>query len=293
MKKIYSILLCAALLAGAANAISPAQLNRQLLSENPPILIDLRSRAAFLAGSLPNAMNMPLREALEKPFSGSVVFFDDGLGADIAGEAAAAMAVEKSGKVQADRLAGGYAGWCDIHGQTDEPSGLKSILVSYTSYQQLTGPMTANADDIVVIDLRPEQPAKTKASKSSATQDDLLFAENVDLGSELPSFRISRNLPNIGEKDRRNSSKALSAASGAPSPLYVLIDSGDGSAAKTALKLKAAGHSRVTILAGGETIIKRRGKAGLVRRGPSNGLAGQSMPLGANNAVISDEGKSR
>ena len=68
--------------------------------------------------------------------------------------------------------------------------------------------------------------------------------------------------------------RPLSAADGTdrPAPLYVLIDNGDGSAGSMARKLKAAGFSRIAILAGGETSIRRMGQPGLQRRGSGAGL---------------------
>ncbi|MFA6632453.1 MAG: hypothetical protein WCU90_09150, partial [Kiritimatiellia bacterium] len=68
--------------------------------------------------------------------------------------------------------------------------------------------------------------------------------------------------------------------------LYVLIDAGDGAAERTAQALKAAGISRVAILAGGETIIRRKGEPGLLRRGPGVGLADDAPAGNAGFATV-------
>lgn len=299
MKPICCILLGVTLLAGAANAITPQELEELIQTGEPPVLIDLRPRAAFEAGSLPNAMNMSLREALEKPLSGHVVFFDEGLGADRAGAAAEALA-GKNNAIQADRLAGGYAGWLDIHGQTGERPGLKPVSVRYVSYQQLTGSMADNANDVVLIDLRP-QPAMKSAAVGAPVRltgprpDISSDSTEIDLKNELPGYRVSRELPRRATRKTgimTLQSQAVSdaengSASGAPTPLYVLIDSGDGTAEKTAARLRADGYSRVVVLAGGETIIKRRGKEGLIRRGPGAGLSGKSLSHNPNTATLS------
>jgi hypothetical protein len=49
--------------------------------------------------------------------------------------------------------------------------------------------------------------------------------------------------------------------------LLVLIDSGDGKADEMARALKANGNKRFVILAGGEEMLARKGKAGLQRSG--------------------------
>ena len=54
--------------------------------------------------------------------------------------------------------------------------------------------------------------------------------------------------------------------------IFDMIVVGSGSAGAMARKLKAAGFSRIAILAGGETSIRRKGQPGLQRRGSGAGL---------------------
>ena len=47
----------------------------------------------------------------------------------------------------------------------------------------------------------------------------------------------------------------------------------------------------VAVLAGGETIIRRKGEPGLVRRGPGTGLTPNGAPDTKNLATVSEEVK--
>lgn len=259
----------------ACAAVTPAELSARLARGERITVIDLRPRDAYEAGTLPNALRMTVREALQKPLAGPVIFFDDGTGPNLARRAAAQLA-EVNSKVNADILAGGYAAWCDAGGQTSESKGLRPSLARYVSYHDVTGTMTEDAADIVLVDLRPEAPrAPASAAAGGETGTAPAIAATpprLDLAAELPGYPVTRTIP--GTQPQRGARSA--AAAGAAQtilPLYVLIDAGDGAAERTAQALKAAGISRVAILAGGETIIRRKGEPGLLRRGPGTGLA--------------------
>jgi hypothetical protein len=68
-----------------------------------------------------------------------------------------------------------------------------------------------------------------------------------------------------------------------------LIDAGDGLAEKTAARLRAGGFSRVVILAGGETIIRRKGQAGLLRKGSGAGLISERQAQPSLATVVEED----
>lgn len=287
-KHLLHILLCAATL--TAGAITPAELRALIDAGERITLIDLRPQAAYEAGTLPDAMRMTARDAEQKPLKGRVVFFDDGTGPNLARRAVERLTA-KNTAVQADLLEGGYAAWCDANGPTTERTGLKPVLARYVSYQDLTGKLSDDADDIVLLDLRPVAAAPRSAATATGdgqAQQPAPLPPPLNLAEELPGFAVTRELPSATPP--RQALGAATATTGSrPSPLYILIDNGDGSAEKTARHLKESGISRVAVLAGGETIIRRKGEPGLIRRGPGAGLANETPPRSSAFATVIDE----
>ena len=285
-----SLIIALGTVGAACAAVTPTELRDRLARGDRVTLIDLRPRDAYEAGTLPNAIRMTAREATQKPLTGEVIFFDDGTGPNLARRAAAQLA-EANSNVSADALAGGYAAWCDAGGQTSEAKGLRPTLTRYVSYQEVTGDMTEDAADIVLVDLRPAPPrapaaalAAGEGTEASATPAATALPR-LDLASELPGYSITRTIP--GTRPQRGT-LAIPAANEAQTvpPLYVLIDAGDGTAERTAQTLRAAGISRVAILAGGETIIRRKGEPGLSRRGPGSGLTDDAPAGNAGLATV-------
>lgn len=285
MKTPLTSLLLAAL-ALAAHGLTPAELRARLDAGERLTLIDLRPQADYDAGTLPDAMRMSLRDALQKPLKGTVVFFDDGTGPNLARRAAEQLAA-RNPDAQPHTLDGGYAAWRAAGAPTSERPGLSPALNRYLSYQDLTGSMTADAADVVLIDLRPAPPRAAASADATAPQQ--AAPPPVDLAAELPGFTVTRALPSGEPAPARQALGAPAPAAPASQPLYVLIDSGDGTAEHTARSLKASGVARVAILAGGETIIRRKGEPGLIRRGPGNGLEGQSAPDTSAFATVIEE----
>lgn len=275
----------------ACAAVTPTELSARLARGERVTLIDLRPRDAYEAGTLPNAVRMTVREALQKPLAGPVIFFDDGTGPNLARRAAAQLA-ESNSRVNADVLAGGYAAWCDAGGQTSESKGLRPSLTRYVSYHEVTGTMAEDASDIVLVDLRPEasrEPAAAAASGVTGTAPAAAVQPRLDLAAELPGYRVTRAVPGtLPQREARSVGAAGDAPSTVP-PLYVLIDAGDGVAERTVQTLKASGISRVAILAGGETIIRRKGEPGLLRRGPGTGLADDASAENSGLATVIQE----
>ncbi len=265
-----SVLACA--LALGAQAVTPAELQALLAAGERVALIDLRPQAAYEAGTLPDAMRMSAREAARKPLRGRVVFFDDGLGGAAAADAAVLLA-EKNADVQADSLAGGFAAWSAMGGQTSERKGLRPAHQRYVTYQELAGDLADPSGTVVLLDVRPERKEAGMPAAAATGQAVAASESPVDLAAEFPRLAATRTLPRPADapSTQRGPGRAAAAAPGT-TPLYVLIDAGDGTAERTARRLRAAGVARVVILAGGESAIRRKGAPGLMRRGSGGGL---------------------
>lgn len=287
--------LCAVALA-YGQQLTPQQLQAALAEGETLTLIDLRPQAAYAKGTLPNAMRMGLRTALEKNITGTVVFFDDGLSVNRARRAVEAFA--QAGR-SATELVGGYATWRAAGFLTSEKGGVSEQMEPYVTYRDLTGDLLADAADVVLVDVR-ESDAATENSRSAMTvsitetsavngADSTDPSAPIDLASELPGYRITRQP--LGDASSQSKTGLATAALSADTvqPLYILIDSGDGKAEQKATELRASGCARVAVLAGGEVIIRRKGAPGLVRRGPGTGLTTNALPTSKNVATISSE----
>lgn len=295
MKKQLWILLnlCAVTLA-CGERLTPQQLQAAMAANERVTLIDLRPQESYAKGTLPDALRMGVREALEKKLVGKVVFFDDGLSVNRARRAVDTFA--GAGKTALE-LAGGYAAWKSAGFPTSERRGVSDRLERYVTYQDLTGDLIKDAADIVLVDVRDAasapnrsamtlQPGEDGAGSVNAATNAL--TEPLDLAAELPAYRITRQPGDAGSR-RSMAGAVLSAPSSGDQPLYILIDSGDGKANAKAAELRSSGCTRVAVLAGGETIIRRKGEAGLIRRGPGTGLFTNKGPGTKNMATISEE----
>lgn len=302
--------LCALLLAAggagarAAEPVSAGDVEALLAAGDVVTLVDVRPFEAFQAGSLPNAVSMSAVEAAQRPLRGRVVFFDCGTGANVARASAERYrALRGTAAGSAAWLRGGYAGWSQGHRTTHEPGGLKPLFTRYVSYQTLTECMGEDRDEIVLVDLRPApapRPAGTppRAVASADGTDGTDTADGtgetpVDLATEFPGFGITRELPSRSVAPPPPPGGMVAAAStdaAADTPLYVLIDRGDGAAEEVARQLRHEGLHRVVVLAGGEPIIRRRGEPGLIRRGPGTGLARDVRDAaGTTGALVREE----
>ena len=296
MKKQLWILinLCAVALA-YGQRLTPQQLQDAMAGGETFTLIDLRPQEAYAKGTLPDAVRMGVRDALEKKLAGQVVFFDDGLSVNRSRRAVEAFA--QGGKA-ASELAGGYAAWKAAGFQTSERKGFSQRLERYVTYQDLTGAMLDDAADVVLVDVREEAPAPSRApmallAEASPSTNAATNAQSapLDLAAELPAYRVTRQPLAAGPQRSAFSLTASAAAPDAAQPLYILIDSGDGKADRKAVELRAAGCTRVAVLAGGEAIIRRKGEAGLMRRGPGTGLDTGVAPAAKNLATATEEVK--
>ena len=233
------LLACAATsLTTAAWAISPAQVQQLLNSGEKITFVDVRLNVLFQKGHIPGAINIPSQLVPEKPLPplGRVVVYDDGLGADDA--VAAAAALNQKPGITAESLDGGYAAWEMAQSSTTQSGGLKPEATPVITYAQLK---QKQSSDVVLVDLRQSAPAVTSASAATKSSAAKVAAQPLtDLQSEFPKARIARS-PFAVSSPR---TKASAASVSTPLPLLVLIDNGDGSAQKMARALKANGITR-------------------------------------------------
>jgi rhodanese-related sulfurtransferase len=240
--------------APAARALTPAELQALLERGVGVTLVDVRPATLFQKGHLPGAINVPAALAPQKqlPPLGRVVVYDDGRG--LATATAAAALNQKAG-IQAEVLVGGFAAWETTRGASTLAPGVKPEEIPMITYQDLK---KATLADTVLVDLR-QPPATPVTGARTAT---LVMPPPVapptaltDLQVEFPTARITRS---------PFTDPTLQAAGGVP-PLFILIDTGDGSAQAMARALKANGVTRFAVLVGGEEIIQRKGQPGLQR----------------------------
>lgn len=241
--------------AGAAQALSVAELRASLQEGRAVTVIDTRSTAAFAQGHIPGAVNVPESLIPQKrlPPLGRVAVCGEGLGRD--NPAAAAAALNAKPGIAAEVLEGGYALWKSLGGQTTEAAGAKAETFNYVTYQDLKDMDKAG---VLLVDLRNLPRVARQAEGGPAPR------PLTDLGRSFPGARV---VTSAFEKPMARQGEAESLQ-----PLYVLIDSLDGKAEETARQLRANGNVRVLILAGGEEILRRDGQPGLQRLGPGLGL---------------------
>jgi len=259
MNSIPLIRLClglATLLASVtAWAVSPAEVQKQLAAAQPPTLVDIRSQAAFQAGHIPNAINIPASLVAQKqlPPLGKVVVYDDGLGPDTATAAAAALNAKPG--IEAYPMEGGFAAWESAQNSAStRASGLTPEELPTITYDRLKH---AETNNVVLVDLRKSPATVQAAAARSASAAQPL----TNLATEFPRARIV--------KSSAASATVKNTGSPATPSLLVLIDNGDGTAQETARRLKAQGVKRFAILIGGEEMIVRKGQPGLDRQGTS------------------------
>jgi rhodanese-related sulfurtransferase len=242
--------LCGAILAVGVNlpAITPADALASLNKGEKLTFIDVRPLADYKVGHIANAISVPaqLVPAKQLPPLGRVVVYDDGLGQNTA--TAAAEALNRKTGISAEALQGGYASWQDGLGATTEMRGVTPVQPHYITYDTLKKLQSA---DVVLVDLRQSASATSRLNVTNKL---------TNLAAEFPQARVAAS-PQMAIK--RTSSTAAS-------PLFVLIDNGDGSAVETARVLRAGGTHRCVILAGGEKMLERHGQPGLNRLGSTS-----------------------
>lgn len=218
-----------------ARAASVEELRQIQASGGRIVVIDIRSRGKFVRGHIPGAMNIPARSLAAKrlPRLGRVIVYGDGFHTPEIQEAVQHLN-EKPG-INAESLEGGYAAWNGEGRSSTELTGRHDLDQTHLTLAELTS-IAAADPNLVLVDLR-----------APGTQPDLasLFSNTMIL--EVPPD------PAVEPGKRRVPVHAFQRG-GKPDheKLFVLVDSGDGSASEIALRLRAAGIKRLAILAGGQ-----------------------------------------
>lgn len=276
--------LCAVLLltnlAGTAQAITPAALSSKLAAGEPVYLIDVRPSTSFEAGSIPGAMSIPAALLLEKklPPLSPVVLFDDGLGRiDVA---ALAAALNQRPGWKAEVLDGGFSAWRALAGAPQtSPGGLHQEDVQQITYDKLV----ALKENVVLVDLRPVDPAATGANAKAALGKRPAAANAADPVAEFcgkgPNRTYLRSLGDLRQRFKPASRPPSKSERSAPTkstattpPLMVLVNAVGADNRETVRRLRAEGYSRILVLAGGDEAILLEGRRG---KGRVSGTIGE------------------
>ncbi len=236
-------------LPGSSVAVSVTELYGAMSQGKSLTVIDIRPNREFVQGHIPGAINIPSHLCVHKqlPPLGSVVVYGNGI--DTEETRSAVEALNRLQGIDAHMLEGGFSMWEEMGLPSTRSAGASREQYRFVSYQQLRKMVRENPG-VVLVDLRAS--AKAGAGKGEE--------QPVDLNDEFPGAAVVDS-PFMGGVRAK-----ASGGKGTVSPLYVLIDRGDGRAEKVARKMRAAGMGRFVILAGGESIIARKGRSGKVTR---------------------------
>lgn len=241
---------------GFAAAITPAELDARLKAHDKVTVIDLRSTELFQRGHIIGAINIPHRLVAKKklPPLGEVVAYCDGLGATYAADCVASLNAKPG--IQAEALNGGYAAWKTFTHMTAEAQHIRKATPTTMTYEQL---MATGGKDVVLVDARQESATMEKSAAGTAKA-------AVDLQKVCKERIPAASVVSSGPGALRQLRSKQAVGSAAPS-LFVVLDNDHESAMKIAQAIEASGYKRVVVLAGGEEILRRKGKEGLSRQG--------------------------
>ena len=249
-------LFLASIAAISSFAATPVQLDALMKSGQALTIVDLRSTDDYQRGHITGAINIPHRVIAEKrlPPLGKVIVYCDGLGSTYAAGCVTALN-EKPG-IQAEALEGGYAGWETFTNVTAEATSVQKQTPRTITYEEL---QVTNGQNVVIVDVRRDLTPLANAKGETPK-------EKLDLGTfwqkSLPRASVTTDA--FGQLARLKGGERR--FSGAPS-LIVVIDNDHESAMSTARRIQQSGYKRVVVLAGGEEIIRRDGRAGMARQG--------------------------
>ncbi|MFC1856699.1 rhodanese-like domain-containing protein [Thermodesulfobacteriota bacterium] len=261
---IMSVCFVLVITSGICFGISCEALKDLMAGQDKITLIDIRGNADFARGHIPGAINIPARlcKVKQLPPFGRVIVYGDGIDEGPAIEATTVLN-QKSG-ITAERLNGGISRWEALNYATTREMGMERENIPYVSYQQLNAMVQSNSD-IVLFDLRKSNgsTAQSQTVPEGAQASDA-STRLTDLAEEFPGVRVVHSVfdPETGsQRTVLGQSGELKEQKAVHSNVYVLIDSGDGSADIAARQLKAAGIKRLVILAGGEETLVRKGRS--------------------------------
>lgn len=234
---------------GSGLAMTPQELDAALRRKAPVTVIDIRSPWAYAESHIPGALHIPARIAAKKrlPAFGRVVVCGDGIRTDLT--AAAVEALNAVAGIQAEPLEGGFGAWQALNLADTRAPGLARETTRFIVYADFVEALAHNPD-AVWVDLRnPDRPG----------------GPPTDLAGRFPrarSIRIPSPPPGRGAGAGVPLGAVLAHQKDQHRNLFVLVDDGDGTAAKAAARLWAAGIRRVVVLAGGETALAGEGRPG-------------------------------
>lgn len=231
-------------LAPLAHALTVEELRDALAGGQRVTLIDIRPNVQFANGHIPGAMNIPAKLATRKrlPALGTVIVYGDGYHTPVTQQAAAELGAKPG--IEVEILEGGYAAWSSGGRMTSQSKGFRKHAEKFLTLAEVKDIAVAEPN-LVLVDLR-----------SSDVGGDLLdeFPNTMILESRGQKRAKSRSgKPGQGKvrlKPFLRQGKADNRL------LFVLVDDGDGRAEKAALRMRAAGVSRLAILAGGQLAIE-------------------------------------
>lgn len=250
---------------GGAAPIDVPGLEQAMISENPPLLIDIRSANEFQAGSIPGAVNVPTAflSSREFPSLGGLVIFDQGLIREEVETAAEELASKHDFPI--GWLQGGFLGWTEWGKPSTGVPGMRMEALPTLTYAQLD---RIRPGDAVLFDLREDSTGDE--FRPARAEDDAVLQYASQRRLELLREDPLRSLRRV---ERTHGDLAPASAA---YPLIVLIDGNDGRAEEVARKLRANGYHRVMILLGGAGIIEHDGRPGRVRQ--STGISIEVTP---------------
>lgn len=278
MKKALVVLigsvLLLLLLTRSGVAATALQLKGMLDRGERITIVDIRNGAEYRDSHIPGAINIPesLLPTRDLPPIGKVIVCGDGFSDEVLRTAVSALNA-KAG-MQAEALEGGFPAWSALHHQDTRSGGMTSEKLRYLSYRELEK-ATAENPDVVLLDMRQRDEPKMGAAGArpkgggapAAATKRVAGRTPADLGEKFPGAKSRRLVRTPGPAGGAVEVPAAVLAQGERQSLYVLIDDGDGEAEKVAHRLRAAGITRLAILAGGELTVVRGGQAGLETKG--------------------------
>jgi rhodanese-related sulfurtransferase len=214
-----------------------------------------------------------------------VVLFDDGLGRiDVA---ALAAALNQRPGWKAEVLEGGFSAWSALPGAAQtSPAGLHKEDLQQITYDDLA----ALKENVVLVDLRPIDPAATGAKAKAATGKRSAAAGAPDPVTGFCGEAANRSyLHSLGEFRQRfkpaprpqaETGRRAAATAAPPPPLIVLVDAVGADHRETVRRLRAEGYSRILVLAGGDEAILLQGRRGKGRISGAIGEGTLSEPSG-------------
>ncbi|HSH09482.1 MAG TPA: rhodanese-like domain-containing protein [Oceanipulchritudo sp.] len=272
-----------------AQSITVEELAERMVGDGvPPFIIDVRRSHEYEKSHIPNAISIPLSllEGRRFPPVGEVVVYGDGLGRTDMEEAMELLS-SKTGIVPV-YLDGGFAAWEARSGFSTGAKGFQEPENGFITYQQL---ITTGGEGVVLYDLR-------KGGRNSLNRASLLdHFPQARLGQGSPYALLHRpaDTPAMARsgngKPGGQPNPLLRGNATATDDLIVLIDDDNETAFKVCEQLRAAGYSRVQVLAGGEMIMEFEGRPGLERQGsgsiklslPGSGVDAESQQVKEGN----------